>query len=31
MRGNIIYFHGKEVARSYRKQGLYKLLSEKKD
>lgn len=30
VRGNYIYFHGKEVARSYRKQGLYRLLSERK-
>lgn len=30
IRGNVIYFRGKEVARSYRKQGLYKLLSERK-
>lgn len=30
VRGNVIYFRGKEVARSYRKQGLYRLLSERK-
>jgi len=30
VRGNVIYYRGKEVARSYRKQGLYKLLAEKK-
>ncbi len=30
LRGNVIYFRGKEVARSYRKQGLYRLLAEKK-
>ena len=29
VRGNIIYYRDKEVARSYRKQTLYKLLSEK--
>lgn len=26
VKGNIIYFNGKEVARSYRKQGLYRYL-----
>jgi hypothetical protein len=30
VRGSVIYFRGKEVARSYRKQGLYRLLSERK-
>lgn len=30
IKGSVIYYCGKEVARSYRKQGLYKLLSEKK-
>jgi len=30
VRGNVIYFRGKEVARSYRKQGIYRLLSERK-
>lgn len=30
MHGNVIYFRGREVARSYRKQGLYRLLSERK-
>lgn len=30
VRGNVIYFRGKEVARSYRKHGLYRLLSERK-
>lgn len=29
VKGNIIYYQDKEVARSYRKQGLYKLLKEK--
>ena len=29
-RGSVISYRGKEVARSYRKQGLYKLLAEKK-
>ncbi len=29
VKGNIIYYQGKEVARSYRKQSLYKLLAEK--
>lgn len=28
VKGNIIYYLGKEVARSYRKQGLYKYLKE---
>ena len=27
---SVIYFRGKEVARSYRKQGLYRMLAEKK-
>lgn len=30
VKGSIIYYRDKEVARSYRKQGLYKLLAEKK-
>lgn len=30
VRGNVIYFRDREVARSYRKQGLYRLLAEKK-
>ena len=30
IRGHVIYYRGKEVALSYRKQGLYKLLAEKK-
>jgi hypothetical protein len=30
VKGNILYFQGKEVARSYRKQSFYKLLTEKK-
>lgn len=30
VKGSIIYYQSKEVARSYRKQGLYKLLAEKK-
>jgi hypothetical protein len=30
VKGSVIYFRGKEVARSYRKYGLYKLLAEKK-
>ncbi|MBI2041481.1 MAG: hypothetical protein HYW91_00560 [Candidatus Sungbacteria bacterium] len=30
VKNNIIYFQNKEVARSYRKQGLYKLLVERK-
>ena len=30
VKGHVIYYRGKEVARSYRKQGLYKLLAEKK-
>jgi len=30
LKNGIIYFDGKEVAQSYRKQGLYKFLSEKK-
>lgn len=29
VRGNVIYYQGKEVAQSFRKQGLYKLLTEK--
>jgi len=29
VRGGIIYYRGKEVGRSHRKQGLYKLLAEK--
>jgi hypothetical protein len=29
VRNSIIYYQGKEIARSYRKQGLYKLLTEK--
>ena len=29
VRNSIIYYRGEEVARSYRKQGLYKLLTEK--
>ncbi|MDP3052892.1 MAG: hypothetical protein Q8N22_03000 [bacterium] len=27
VKGNVIYYQGKEVARSYRKQGLYKFLT----
>lgn len=30
VKSSVIYFRGKEVARSYRKHGLYKLLAEKK-
>ena len=30
VKGHVIYYRDKEVARSYRKQGLYKLLAEKK-
>ncbi|QQG45215.1 MAG: hypothetical protein HYW89_04440 [Candidatus Sungiibacteriota bacterium] len=30
VKGSVIYYRGKEVARSYRKQGLYKLLLERK-
>ncbi len=30
VKGSVIYYQGKEVARSYRKQGLYKLLTERK-
>lgn len=30
IKGNVIYFRGKEVARSYRKHGLYRLLAERK-
>ncbi|KKQ91330.1 MAG: hypothetical protein UT17_C0011G0005 [Candidatus Woesebacteria bacterium GW2011_GWB1_39_10] len=30
VKGNVIYYRDKEVAKSYRKQGLYKLLTEKK-
>lgn len=30
VKNSVIYYRGKEVARSYRKQGLYKLLSERK-
>lgn len=30
VKSSVIYYRGKEVARSYRKQGLYKLLSERK-
>src|SRR3989344_3223051 len=30
IKGNVIYYSRKEVARSYRKNGLYKLLAEKK-
>lgn len=30
VKGHIIYYRDKEVAHSYRKQGLYKLLAEKK-
>ena len=30
VKNSVIYFRGKEVARSYRKQGLYRLLAEKK-
>lgn len=30
IKSGVIYYRGKEVARSYRKQGLYKLLSERK-
>lgn len=30
MESSVIYYRGKEVARSYRKQGLYRLLAEKK-
>jgi len=30
IKGHVIYYRGKEVALSYRKQGLYKLLAEKK-
>ena len=29
LKDSVIYYHGNEVARSYRKQGLYRLLSEK--
>jgi len=29
VKGSAIYYRGKEVARSYRKQGLYRLLNEK--
>ncbi|MDE1969991.1 MAG: hypothetical protein KGI50_00185 [Patescibacteria group bacterium] len=29
VKSSIIYYQGKEVARSYRKQGLYKILNEK--
>ena len=29
VKGNVIYYQGKEVGRSYRKHGLYKLLTEK--
>jgi len=30
VKGHVIYYRGGEVARSYRKQGLYKLLAERK-
>ena len=30
IKGSVIYFNGKEVARSYRKQSLYKLFTERK-
>lgn len=30
VKNSVIYFHDKEVARSYRKHGLYRLLAEKK-
>ena len=30
VKGSVIYYRDKEVARGYRKQGLYKLLSERK-
>lgn len=30
VKNSVIYYRGKEVARSYHKQGLYKLLSERK-
>ncbi len=30
VKGGVIYYRDKEVARSYRKQGLYRLLSERK-
>lgn len=30
IKGNVIYFQGKKVARSYRKQSLYKLFAERK-
>jgi len=30
VKGNVIYFQGKKVARSYRKQSLYKLFAERK-
>lgn len=30
VKSGVIYYQGKEVARSYRKQGLYRLLSERK-
>ena len=30
VKNSVIYFRGKEVARSYRKQGLYRMLAEKK-
>lgn len=30
VKGGLIYYQNKEVARSYRKQGLYRLLAEKK-
>ena len=29
VKGSVIYYRGEEVARSYRKQGLYRLLNEK--